>query len=136
MPNGVKTPPVLVEKAKALYPLFESYSEVARRLNLPLNTVHDIIQRDDEFVEFRKEQKRLMIEEVHQIATEVLRQDIKPGTAKSMSEAAITFGTLVDKMSVLAGETSRWANQTFNIGDNRKIVIEVTDSAKGMVKRK
>lgn len=132
--RGKLTQPALKEEAKALYPLYENYSEVARILNLPVTTVKDIIDKDDEFVEVRKQQKRLLIINAHQKAKEVLNEIGAKG-AKSMSEAAIVFGTLVDKMAVLSGENSKWAAQTFNIGDNRKLEVNIASEAQSLLKR-
>lgn len=132
--RGKLTPPILAEEAKALYPLYENYSEVARIINLPVTTVKDIIDKDDEFAEVRKQQKRLLIIHAHQKAKEVLNE-IDAKKAKSIGEAAIVFGTLVDKMAVLSGENSKWAAQTFNIGDNRKLEIRIAPEAMNLVKR-
>lgn len=121
--KGRITPAILQETAKQLYPLFENYTEVARILNLPPTTARDIIMREDNYQELRGQQKKLLIQEGHQKAVELLRA-IDPKKAKSLSELAITYGTVVDKNAVLAGENARWSNQV-NV-DNRKVEIKIS----------
>lgn len=133
--RGKKTPSALVEQAKALYPLYDNYQEVANVLGLPRETVRDLINKDDEYAELRQQQKRLLIQKAHQKASETL-EAINPDKVKSNTEAAIVFGTLVDKMAVLSGENSKWASQTFNIGDSRKIEIVISPEAKGLIGRR
>lgn len=132
--KGKITPPILAEAAKQLYPLFDNYTEVGRILNLPHNTVHQIINSTDNYEEIRLEQKKLLIQEGHQKAIELLRA-IDPEKAKSLGELAMTYGIVVDKNAVLAGENSKWSNQNISIGDNRKIEISINSEAKSLIKR-
>ena len=136
--RGRITSPAKREEILALYPLYENYSQVSRISGIPLKTVHDIVRRfqdQDEYTEFRNQQKKIMIQEAHLKATEAMAA-ISKDKYRSNMEAVIVFGTLVDKMSVLAGENTKWANQQINIGDNRKIEISITKDAESLVKRK
>jgi len=132
--RGRKIPVLLAEQAKALYPLYEDYTAVANILHLPQSTVRSIIVKDDEFMEFRQQQKRILIQKAHQKASETL-EAIKPEKMKSNTEGIIVFGTLVDKMAVLSGETNKWSQQ-INVGDNRKINIVVKENYQSLLNRK
>lgn len=132
--RGKKTPTKIIEQVKALAPLHDSISDLARQLNMPEQTVRDILRIDEDFVELRAQQKKKLILQATQKAEEFLGA-LNPDNAKSEMEKSIVFGTLIDKNAVLAGENSKWASQTFNIGDNRKIEIKVSPEAMSLVKR-
>lgn len=131
--RGQKTPAILTEVAKQLYPLYQNYEEVGRILNLPGNTVEDLVKRQDNYTELREQQKKLLILEGHKKATELLRA-IDPAKAKSLAEVAMTYGIVVDKNAVLAGENNKWSANQVNVGDNRNITINFNNKLKGSLK--
>ncbi len=131
--RGKKTAPELVEEARSLYLVKDSVSEVARTLGLPRKTVAGLIQKDDEFAELRRQQKRELILLANQKAKEVLSQ-IDPTKAKSLTELSITFGTLIDKNSVLSGEQFK-SGVNVNVGDNRRMIFNVSPSLAKVIER-
>lgn len=132
--RGRKTPQTIIEDIKALADVHDSMAELARRLNMPEQTVRDVLKRDDDFVELRAQQKKRLILQATKKAEDFL-DSLDPQNAKSEMEKSTVFGTLIDKNSILAGEQSKWASQTLNIGDNRKIEISITKGAESLLRR-
>ncbi len=131
--KGKKTSQTKAEQVKALAPIYDSASDLARELNMPPQTVRDIIKRDDEFVELRAQQKREMILKAHKVARDLLNE-MGGMKAKSLAEATMSYGILIDKTAKLAGEDSRWAYQQVNMG-NQNIVLQVTPNVKKIMEK-
>lgn len=132
--RGKKTSQAIIEEIKALAPFNDSITELAKKLGLPEQTARDVIRRDDKFVEVRAKQKKRLILQATKKAEEFL-ETLNPENAKSEAEKSVVFGTLVDKTMVLAGEDKRWSAQTFNVGDNRQFVIQVSKEAESLLHR-
>lgn len=123
--RGKKTNQAVQEQIKALYLVKDSISDVARALNMPRKTVESIIKRDDEFAELRLQKKREMIMLANEKAKEFLNE-LDPKKAKSEMEKSTVFGTLVDKNAVLSGENFKSNSVSVSVGDNRKVVYNVS----------
>lgn len=132
--RGQKTAPELIEQAKALYLVKDSISEVARALGIPRKTAEEIIKRDDEFAELRRQQKRKLILKANQKAEELL-DEIDPKKAKSLTELSTTYGILLDKNTALAGEQFKSNSVSVNLGDNRQVIFEVSPNLKQVIDR-
>ncbi len=109
--RGKRTPQAVVEEIKALAPIYDSVAQLARNIGLPEQTVRDIVRGgDDQFVELRAQQKREMILQAHKVAKDILNE-MGRMKARSLSEAATSYGILVDKAAQLAGESNKWSYQ-------------------------
>jgi len=120
MARGKITPPMKREEAKMLYAIEENYSEVARKTGLPVQTIHQIVngEDDEEYGKYRKLKKLSFIEQSWDKIDKfygVVDQKYKELNAK---DAVIAAATLYDKIALASGETG----QNINIQGDKILV--------------
>lgn len=139
--------PIPLERAAAAEALHErlgNQQAVGRALDMPRQTVHDIIsghgrwsevRHDSSYVALRTEQKRILQVAGTQIMAKALVQIEKRLPDASAPQAAMVYGILFDKDRLMAGES------TANIGVRTTTDISnldnLADALRGeLIKRK
>ena len=123
------TPLDKAASAMALYELDGSASRVARRLDMPRGTVHDIVNgygrwsevaNDSSFQQLRQEQKRHLQAASAKIMSQALVRIEEKLPDASAPQAAMVYGILFDKDRLMAGESTqnvgvRTTNEILNL---------------------
>lgn len=114
MARGRKTPEYKKEAIRAVLAVNPEASskEIAKVVDLPDSTVRTIlpeIMSEDEFNEYRQQQKKKAIQTAWEIATMYMQELLKPEKAEKASakDAMIVVGTAIDKAQLLAGEPTQ-----------------------------
>lgn len=124
MARGVTTDNQTVYKIMSLYFMYNNYSRVARELNMPIDTVEDIVKRNinkEEFTKLHNETKRKFskdFEEIIDLAVERLKEEIKVQDRIPVSQLSTVVGTLYDKNRLENDESTENTNNTINISFN------------------
>lgn len=136
MGKGLKTPPEVIERIKVAVACGQSYSQVARDLGIPVNTVSTIMKgiREDkekfeEFEKLKAQKKKEMQEKANEDFNELMKKSFETLFEKSVKvidkaidknlltprDAVTIMGTTFDKRQILYGKST--SNVTVNFED-------------------
>lgn len=127
MAKGKKTDTELVYEIMVSYFTLNNYAEVSRKLEVPLTTVYDTVERNKDKPEFEKlrneineqfsvKATRLIDKALNRIDTELDNPDKIP-----VNQLSTVVGTLFDKVRLDKGESTENTKQTITIGFSDEI---------------
>lgn len=127
MARGKKTDTELVYEIMVSYFALNNYAEVSRKLEVPLTTVYDTVERNKDKPEFKKlrneineqfsvKATRLIDKALNRIDTELDNPDKIP-----VNQLSTVVGTLFDKVRLDKGESTENTKQTITIGFSDEI---------------
>jgi hypothetical protein len=127
MAKGKKTDTELVYEIMVSYFALNNYAEVSRKLEVPLTTVYDTVERNKDKPEFEKlrneineqfsvKATRLIDKALNRIDTELDSPDKIP-----VNQLSTVVGTLFDKVRLDKGESTENTKQTITIGFSDEI---------------
>lgn len=122
MARGKQLDNETVYKIMSSYFTTNNYTETSRQLNIPLNTVYDIVDRNitkPEFVELQNKTRRKYskdFEEILDLAITRLKTEIAVQDKIPVSQLSTVIGTVYDKNRLENDESTENTNQTIKIG--------------------
>jgi len=108
--------------------------KIANRLGMSDQTFHDVIKEDKKYQGYRQKWKREMVLTLQDVVKQFVTQTLNPLESKNISESIYAISVLIDKIGILTGDSTKWGSQV-NIGDNRSVTIQVSQEAKGILKK-
>ena len=129
MARGKKTDNETLYKVMASYFITNNFSETARRLNMPVETVEDLIKRhieDEEFTRLHQLTKEEFISKANRIidkAMNRIEKELDHTDKIPLNQLATTLGILTDKKNIAeaTGQTTETPNVQINIVNNEHL---------------
>ena len=126
MARGKQLDNETVYKIMASYFTTNSYTETGKQLNIPINTVEDIVKRNiekPEFIKLHNEKRQKFsakFEKIINKALDRLDREIDEQEKIPVSQLSTVVGTLYDKNRLDNDESTENTNQTINIGFSKE----------------
>ena len=127
MARGKQLDNETVYKIMNSYFITNNYTETSRQLDIPLNTVYDIVDRNinkPEFVELQNKTRKKFskdFEEIIELAVNRLKTEIKEQDRIPVNQLSTVIGTVYDKNRLELGESTENTSQTIKIAFNEEI---------------
>lgn len=129
MARGKQTDNETLYKVMALYFVTNNYSETARRLNMPYETVEDLVKRhinDEEFAKLHQLTKEEFITKANRIidkAMNRIEKELEDNEKIPLNQLATTLGIITDKKNIAetGGTITETPSVQINIVDNSNL---------------
>ena len=129
MARGKKTDSETIYKVMASYFVTNNYAETARRLDMPYDTVEDLVKRhinDEEFTKLHELTKDEFISRANKIIDKTMdriEKELEDNNKIPLNQLATTLGIITDKKNIAeAGATiTETPSVQINIVDNSNL---------------